>query len=266
MKNILVLVHDDVGQEARLQAALSLTRALGGHLTCLDVALMPATVEDFATLGAAALLIPDERVSEARNRAELDARLQKEGVPYHWTEAVGFASQSIRDAAALADVIVLNRDIKGSYPDMEEISGEVLLGTGRPILAVPGVSRGFDAFGHAMVAWDGSNEADAALLAAIPLLQHARTVTIVEIEDGSIKMPASHAACHLSRHGIDAEIRRIPRGLDIASTVLLEQIDALKAAYLVMGGFGHSRFREALLGGVTRRMLQECPVPLFLAH
>lgn len=266
MKNILVLIHEDVGQEARFQAALDLTRALGGHLTCLDVAIMPAAVEDYATLGGAALLVPDERVSESENRARIDARLQHEAVPYNWLETVGFASQAIRDAAGLSDVIVLNRDIKNSYPDMEEIATEVLLNAGRPILAVPGDSRGFDAFGHALVAWDGSKEADAALLAATPLLRYAGTVTIVEVDDGSIKMPVTQAATHLSRHGIKSIIRQIRVDADIPSTVLLQQIDAVKAAYLVMGGFGHSRFREATLGGVSRRMLHECPVPLFMAH
>ena len=60
MKNVLVLMHDDVGQEARFQAALDLTRALDGHLTCLDVAILPVTVDDYAMLGGAALLVADE--------------------------------------------------------------------------------------------------------------------------------------------------------------------------------------------------------------
>ncbi|MCW3849630.1 universal stress protein, partial [Sphingomonas sp. LB-2] len=117
MKNILALMHDDVGQEARFQVALDLTRALDGHLTCLDVAIMPEVVADYATLGGGALLIGDERANESANRARMDARLRIEGVPYSWIETTGFASPAVRDAAGLADVIVLNRDIEHAYPD-----------------------------------------------------------------------------------------------------------------------------------------------------
>ncbi len=266
MKNILVLMHDDVGQEARFQAALDVTRALDGHLTCIDVAVKPVTVDDYATLGGAALLLGDEQVSEAANRARMEKRLKVEGVAYDWIQTTGFLSPSVREAAGLADLIVLNRDIKDAYPDMEEVATEVLIKSGRPILAVPRACQRFDAFGHAMIAWDGSVEAEKALRAAVPLLQLASTVTIVVCEDSSIKTPVEEAAAYLSRHGVKPVVHPIGYAMDIPSTILLEQIEANGAAYLVMGGFGRSPFIEAVLGGVTRRMLQESPVPLFLAH
>lgn len=266
MKNILVLVHDDAGQEARFQAAVDLTRALDGHLTCIDVAAPPVVVADYPVLGSAAMVLEDERANEAQNRSHLDSRLKAEGLPYDWIEAVGFISPSVREAATLADLIVLNRNVEGSYPDMYEVAGELLIKSGRPIVAVPADAKGFDAFGPAVIAWDGSPEAEKALRAAVPLLQFASKVIIVEVDDGSIQWPASAAAVYLSRHKVSAEVQRIRASMDIPSTIVLDQIEARKAAYLVMGGFGHSRFIEAALGGFTRRMLQECPVPLLLAH
>src|SRR5690606_20080733 len=107
---------------------------------------------------------------------------------------------------------------------------------------------------------------EAALRAAVPLLQHAEHVTILEVDDGSIKVAAFDAAEYLARNGIKPRILRRDAHQDIPSTVILNEIEAIGAAYLVMGGFGHSRFVQALLGGVTRRMLRECPVPLLLAH
>lgn len=266
MKNILVLIHDDAGQEARFQAALDLARAVDGHLTCLDVAIVPVIVGDYAELGGAAMLIADEKANEGRNRSRIDARLRGEGVSYEWIETSGFISSSVRDAAKLADAIVLNRDIERAYPDMEEIVGEVLIKSGHPILAVPADAKGFDAYGRAIVAWDGSNEAEKALRAAVPLLQHAGSVVIVEVDDGSIQWPATSAAAYLSRHNISAEVKTVRHATDIPSTVILNEIEDRKAAYLVMGGFGHSRFIEATLGGFTRRMLHESPVSLFLVH
>jgi nucleotide-binding universal stress UspA family protein len=265
MKNILVLMHDDAGQEARLQGALDLTRALEGHLTCLDVALAPEPMFEAAGFDATAMLLADERASEAANRRVTEARLQSENLPFDWIDTTGFAEPSICAHAALADLIVLSRDI-GTMPDMAEITADVLIKSHRPIVAMPADCRGFDVMGAAVVAWDGSSQAQSALRAAVPLLGFASDVTIVECQDGSVTLPAEAAATYLSRHGIVPTVQRVGTQIDIPSTILLDQVDARNAAYLVMGGFGHSRLMEAVLGGVSRRMLRECPVPVFMAH
>ena len=265
MKNILVLVHDDAGQEARVQVALDIARALDGHLTCLDVAVPAAVVADME--GAAVVLALDERGAEAQNRARLEPRIRGEQVPYSWIDAQGYLGPMIRQAAGLTDVIVLNRDLDDpAFPDMYGLAGEVLIETGRPIVAVPRDTRGFDVAGHVLVAWDGSPQADAALRAAVPLLQLAARVTLIEIDDGSLAVPVADAAAYLSRHGVHAVVRQERATFDLPSTIILDAIDALKPAYLVMGGFGHSRFVEAALGGVTKRLLHECRVPIFLAR
>lgn len=267
MKNVLVLMHDDAGQEARFQCALDLTRAIDGHLTCLDVSILPIFVGDYATMGGEALLMADEQTREHQNRTRMEARLAGEEVPYDWVDVTGELAGSLRDTAAITDVIVVNRRLDTSdYPDMFGTTAETIIRSGRPVLAVPEGTTGFNAFGHAMVAWDGSREVEAALRAAVPLLQLAEEVTILEIEDGSTKMPAFEAAEYLSRHGIKTVICRQSAAIDIPSTIILDEIENKRADYLVMGGFGHSRWVEAMLGGVTRRMLRECPVPLFLAH
>ena len=116
------------------------------------------------------------------------------------------------------------------------------------------------------MAWDGSDCSTAALQAAIPLLKRAREVIVIEIRDGSTKTPIEEAATYLSRHGIKPVIRQVqPYGAK-PGLVLLDEVRSTHVAYLVMGGFGHLRFTEALFGGVTRMMLNESPVPLFLAH
>lgn len=267
MKNVLVLMHDDAGQEARFQAALDLTRALDGHLTCIDVSVAPAFVGDYAMTGGEALLMADEQERERNNRAHMEPRLKSEGVSYDWTDETGFLSPTVCEFTGLADVVVLNRALDSiPYPDMRDLVGDAVLRTGKPIVAVPEDGRGFDAFGPALVAWDGSPEAVAALQAATPLLAKARSVTILEVDDGSIKLPAEHAAEYLSRHDIKPVIRRESSLIDLPSTIILDTIDAIGATWLVMGGFGHSRFVEACFGGVSKRMLKESPVPLFLAH
>lgn len=267
MKNILVLVHDDAGQEARLQAALDVTRALDGHLSCLDVAIMPVVVGYDWSGYASAMLLEQERMAEDLNRLALEKRLEKEGVAWSWINATGDIVSSLESAAVLNELIVVNCRLEADpHPDMRAATSNLIVNSGRPVLAVPEKARGFAASGRALIAWDGSPQSDAAVQAAIPLLRLATHVTLVEIDDGSIATPAEDAAALLSRHGIHPFVvrERSPRGE--AGEALLNVIGQRKADYVVMGGFGHSRLAEALFGGVTRTMLTSSPVPILFAH
>lgn len=267
MKNIFVLVHQDAGQEARLQAALDATRAFEGHLNCLDVTQLPVLIGDvYGTSGQEALL-DAERETELENRARLEARLIREGVAWDWVDAVGDMAPTINALTDLADLIILNRKLDATGgPDMLNIVGSVMLGAHKPVLAVPEQSRGIDVAGQALVAWDGSPQAATALRAAVPMLRQAEKVTVAIVSDKIGGMPPEEAALYLSRHGIESEIVTVPLKGATVHDLLIEQCRTRKAAYLVMGGYGHSRLAEALFGGVTKDMLSHCPVPLLIAH
>lgn len=265
MKNVLLVVHDDVGQEARYQAALDVVRAIEGHLTCLDVAEFPVVAADDYRVGA--ILLEAEQKRETLNRGRLEVRLAKEDVPWSWRDTTGGFATCIANAAGLADLIVVNRRLDSfPIPDMRNIAAETLVKVGKPLLAVPETSRGIRIHGHAMIAWDGSPQAIAALREAVPLLRLASKVTIIEIDDGSICQPGEEAEAYLGRHGIACTLRPKHPALLGAAGEILKQLGISRPDYLVMGAFGHGRFHEAVFGGVTRRMLTESPVPLFLAH
>jgi nucleotide-binding universal stress UspA family protein len=267
MKNILLLIHDDAGQEARLQAALDVTRAVRGHLTCLDVSVvLPLVGADIGVSGGA-MLIELERENETDNKARTQSRLEKEDVSWDWIDTTNYLEPALEAAAGLADLIVVNRQLDAfPLPDMRTLAAGLVVKSRKPVLAVPDHVTGFNAAGNALVAWDGSREAETALCAAVPLLRLAGSVTIVEVEDRSVKAGAEEAAAYLSRHDIHAMIVRTPTYGDDAGTVLLAKANSEKFDYLVMGGFGHSRFVEAVFGGVTRKLLSESQIPLFLAH
>lgn len=266
MKNILLLVHDDAGQEARLSAALDLVRALGGHLQCLDVSMMPAADVPYGGVGQA-LLLRDECAREYSNKLKLEQRLAQENVHWSWSDATGSLAGCIRDASEFADLIVLNRKLDDfPYPDMRDTAAEVIVRTGKPILAVADDAKGFPVTGRALVAWDGSPRTAATLHAAIPLLKLAGSVVILEIDDGSVETPAEEAATYLAKYDIDAEVTR-----DFALThrtceILMVGVSVQKADYVVMGAYSHTRTTEAIFGGCSRAMLTKSPVPVFLAH
>lgn len=267
MKSILLLVHDDSGQEGRLQVALDLCRGVRGHLTCLDVSIAPEVMDDYVSLGGAALLMEDERAAEARNRKHLEPRLAHEDVPWNWIDATGNLGDQVVRAARLSDLIIVSAKLPSfATHDIANLPGLLLTRTNRPIFAVPESSGGLNLVGNALIAWDGSAEAEAALRAAVPLLALAGSVTVLEIDDGSIALPASDAATYLSRHGIKSAVSTLTANVGGVGATILTEIHNQAADYLVMGGFGHGRLAEALFGGVTRRMLAESPVPILLAH
>jgi nucleotide-binding universal stress UspA family protein len=202
-----------------------------------------------------------------RNRQRLEQRLAHEDVSWSWAETSGSLEHRMRLAARLSDIIVLNARLD-AFPhyEMKHLAGELIVKSGKPLLAVPQKAAQFRVAGHALVAWDGSPAAEAALQAAVPLLALAGEVTLVEVDDGSLDLPVEMAAEYLSRHGITPVIDREKALTDIASKVLLAQCSILQADWLVMGGFGHHRLIEASFGGVTRRMFHDAEIPLFLAH
>ncbi len=267
MKTIFVLMHQDAGQEARLQAALDFARAFGAHLTCLGIARLPVIIGDVYGITGQEKIIEAEREAEADNRARIEARLLREGVSWDWVEAVGDIAPTITALSDLADLILLNRKLDNSEgPDMLNIAGSVLLGAHKPVLAVPQSSRGIDIAGRAAVAWDGSSESANALRAAVPMLCRAEEVSLVAILGKEDAIPPAEAALYLSRHGIEASIELRPATSAPVHEQLIEACRELRAAYLVMGGYGRTRLAEALFGGVTKEMLSQSPIPLLLAH
>ncbi|MFA6117895.1 MAG: universal stress protein [Sphingomonas sp.] len=267
MKNILLLAHDDHGQEARLKAGLDVTRAVGGHLTCLDVIIMPELMSDFVSMGGGALALADEERSELRNRVQIRDRLVREGVPFDWVEKTGDLADCIRATARLTDLVVVNRQLDSAlFPNTLDLVGRLVVEEKLPVLAVPERATGFRSNGRALVAWDGSPSAEAALRAAMPLLQCASKVTLFHIDDGSIAIPVEEAESYLTRYGITPVIRREKALTARPGTILLAEVTKSEADYVVMGGYGHARLLEQVFGGTTQRMLTESPVPVLLAH
>lgn len=271
MKNILVLLHDDSGQESRFQAALDLTRAVGGHLTCVDVcpppAVAPASV--YGMVEAEAMVFEDARTREQTNRAMIEQRLTREAVSWSMASMTGDIAECLAEHVGLADILVLNRRLDDLIePDMMGITSKLVLKTNKPILAVPEEWRRFDPFGTAVVAWDGSEPAMTALTKSVPLLALAGSVVIIECPTYS-GSSAREAAAYLSRHDIHADVKLMSsaeRSPNQIANLIKMTCTRRNATYCVMGAYGHSRIREALFGGVSRAMLKTSPIPLFMAH
>jgi nucleotide-binding universal stress UspA family protein len=268
MKNVLLLVHDDEGQEARFQAALDLGRALDGHISCVDVTPFPAEIGMGFPDGGALLatVLTDQQQVSAQNRTRMEERLRHEDVAWDWMMAAGDYASCLKGAAALADIIVVNCRIEGfEASSMQGAVSDLIVRSGKPIMAVPAHCERMD-LSSALIAWDGSVQSAAALRAAVPLLRLSDRVTLLQANDGSIISPASDAARYLSRHGVHALVREVPSENAGAASAILREATEGGYGYIVMGGFGHLRLMQSLFGAVTRTMLTRSPLPLLLAH
>jgi nucleotide-binding universal stress UspA family protein len=261
MKNVLLLVHQDVGQEARLRAAIDVTRALSGHLSCLDVTPFPQIFDT----GWAPPVILDEAEEERQNKALIQNRLVNEQVSWSWTDREGDYASCLLQAARSADIIVLNRKLD-ARPDMVSIASSVLTHCHALVLAVDERCRALDATGRALVAWDGSEKAFQALRQATPLLGLAQAVTIFQAGPlPSHALSASDAVQFLIGREIACDVEIGPHSDDPAADICAAA-RRLAVSYCVMGAYGHGRLRERLFGGVSRRMLNVATIPLLMAH
>ncbi len=144
-----------------------------------------------------------------------------------------------------------------------------LFGSGRPVLIVPYIQRDGLKLDRVMVCWDGSRAAARAAGDALPILAKTKTVEVVTITNASHsvdEIPGIDLAQHLARHRINVELKRVAAGgVDIANAILSRAAD-FGADLIVMGGYGHSRFREFVLGGATRGLVKSMTVPTFMSH
>jgi nucleotide-binding universal stress UspA family protein len=268
MKNILLPLQPDPGQEARLQIALDVTRTLDGHLECVEVRgeTMPM-MGDFGGEAAALALVAYREAEQARQaaRAQIEQRLMVEDVRWSFADSCDTLGNALAHNADLADLVVISGRL--SEPD-ETGSAQpqaLPLKLRRPLLAVPPIARELALDRGAVVAWDGSHPALEAVRAAVPLLARSAAVTILEVDAPGDAIPMEAIAVYLSRHGIVPDlVQRRSQGT-VAAT-LRDHVQASNAGLLVMGAYGTSSLAQAIFGGITRTMLATSPVPLLLAH
>ena len=284
IRDILVSLDPSAAGEARLRLALALAGSHKAKLTALCVLPTPRDTAPLIGVGplppttAAWTLAPaagpprdPERAEEAERlfRSELRAR----GIEGEWylideSDVVEFV-----EYANTVDLTILGQQPSeaqaatgvGFAPDM------VVVEVGRPVLVVPYAGK-FETVGRRpLIAWDGSREAARALGDALPLLDGAERVTVIYVGTGETQLERARPSLdrivhHLQRHAIKAGGEEAPRGDIAISDLLLSRAADLGADMIVAGAYHHSPLREALLGGVSRELLQHMTVPVLMSH
>jgi nucleotide-binding universal stress UspA family protein len=171
--------------------------------------------------------------------------------------------------ARYADLVVLSQTDRDDPAArvISDVPEYVMLNAGRPVLIVPYAGSFAAVNGHALVAWDESIEATRAIANALPILKRMRKTTLALFNpaDPDGRDPGADIALYLARHGVVCDVVCQPTRIGVGDSLLSMAAD-LGSELLVMGGYGHTRFRELLLGGVTATVLQTMTVPVLMSH
>jgi nucleotide-binding universal stress UspA family protein len=272
-KTIIVHVDDSAEMDARLQAAALLAGAHGAHL--VGAAATGLSWPAYAMLTGSMAVVPADEFESLRalaraGLARFEERARQLGVQSVEQRLV---EDQNRDALVLqgryADLVVLGQD-SGEQDTVRALPQYVALHGARPVLVVPPSYAGEPVADTVVVGWDGSMQALRAIAGALPLLARARAVRLALVNpDGESGLhgdePGADMALYLARHGVPVEVV-IEKTREPAGDALLRIAHASGAGLLVSGAFGHSRYREIVLGGVTRVLLERATIPLLLAH
>jgi len=204
-----------------------------------------------------------DRFASATKRAGLSAE------PLSLTASLGGAGDQFGRIARRFDLAIVGQGEPETGTVEEIIAETTLFESGRPMIMVPYIQKAPLKLDNVMICWDGSRPAARAIADAMPLLEKSGRVEIVMITDERNKQHEIEGADmgqHLARHGLKIDVHRMTKGsIDVADALLSHAADS-GADFMVMGGYGHSRLREFVLGGVTHSIFRSMTVPALLAH
>ena len=289
-KLVLIPLSGTDADRATENAAIALGKAFGAHLVALHV--QRDVRNDIAALASADMGMATG-LDSIMARMEEDAAAREKGAETSWRDACTkagivlaeqpngqtgatqeFASETGEEAEWLAeygrtaDLILVGRSREGEMLDVEPMEA-ALMDTGRPVMIA--AEKGVPVLdGTVAIAWKNTREAAGAVGAALPFIRHAKRVIVFTVEDDDSTDNVDKSHLRLVRalrwHNPNTGSQVLRRDSRAPVRVLLDALAREKCDLLVMGGYGHTRLREAVFGGFTRAVLEGAPVPVLMAH
>ncbi|WP_208354191.1 universal stress protein [Pseudaestuariivita rosea] len=277
MKTILTVLTNETQTDTCLDHAINLTRAEDAHLDVLALGVDPTQVGYYYS-GANALIhqFSLEQATETANAVTAAAQKRLEGADLRFgleTAATQLASMSplVAERARFSDLVVLEKPYgKDCGAEMEALVEIALFEGQAPVLIIPPSVKAPAFPKKIVIGWNESRESLVAVRRALPFLKQADQVYVTIVDPprhgANRSDPGGLLSQYLVRHGVSVEVCVIAKTLPRVSDQLQRHAQDIGAEMLVMGAYGHSRFREAILGGATRNTLEASDIPVFMAH
>jgi nucleotide-binding universal stress UspA family protein len=274
LKDVVVSLSGRAPRDFAAEYATSIAATFGAHIAGVSFLYEPVIPD--GTLGGIPVDLIElqrEENSKAANDAisRFDAGVKKAGISAETRildATFGGAATLFAQIARRFDLAVVGQAQREGGASDELIIEGALFESGRPLVVVPYIQKRGMTLDRVLACWDGSRTAARAIGDAMPLLERAKAVDIVIVaeERKSDELTGANMSEHLARHGVRASVKRIAKGDLAIEDVLLSYAADSGADFMVMGGYGHSRLREFILGGVTRGILASMTVPVLMSH
>jgi nucleotide-binding universal stress UspA family protein len=275
IKDIIVSLSPGASRDLAGDYAVSIAEAFGAHIAGIAFAydpVLPASV-----MGGISADVFDVQRQENEKAAKaaiglFEAASKRAGLSAEsrmLTATIAGAADMFASLARRFDLAVVPQVTPDTIAPDELLMEAALFESGRPVVIVPYIQKTPLNLSRVVCCWDGSRTAARAIGDAMPFLQKSKAVDLVIVGKGKMnekELSGADMGAHLARHGLKVEVKRIPASdVDVANAVLSYAADSA-AEFVVMGGYGHSRLREYILGGATRGILASMTVPVLMSH
>jgi nucleotide-binding universal stress UspA family protein len=274
-KDVVVNISGRGTRDFAAEYATSIAATFGAHLAGISFLYEPVIPD--GTLGGIPVDLIElqrEENSKVANEAvsRFEAGVKKAGISAETRildATFGGAATVFAQIARRFDLAVVGQAQREGGASDELVVEGALFESGRPLVVVPYIQKRGLTLERVLACWDGGRTAARAIGDAMPFLERAKAVDIVIVAEerkGGDEINGANMSEHLARHGVAANVKRIAKGDLAIEDVLLSYAADSGADFMVMGGYGHSRLREFILGGVTRGILGSMTVPVMMSH
>jgi nucleotide-binding universal stress UspA family protein len=274
LKDVVVNVSGRAPQGYAAEYAVSVAAMFGAHVVGISFLYEPVIPD--GTLGGVPIdLIELQREENSKAAKDavgrFEAAVKQAGVSAETRildATFGGAATLFAQIARRFDLAVVGQAQREHGASDDLMIEGALFESGRPLVVVPYIQRRGLTLERVLLCWDGGRTAARAIGDAMPFLERAKAVDIVMIaeERKNDEITGATMSEHLARHGVAAQAKRLARGDIAIEDVILSYAADSGADFMVMGGYGHSRLREFILGGVTRGILASMTVPVLMSH
>jgi nucleotide-binding universal stress UspA family protein len=275
VKDIVVNLTGAAPQEFAADYAISLAKFFDAHIAGVGFIYEPV-IPGSLMGGIPTDLIEAQREENTKAAKAATSRFEAAATQAGLSAEVRILDASVAGAADLFGRIARRFDLAvvGQARPREGASEELLIEgalfeSGRPVVVVPYVQTRAVTLERVLVCWDGSRPATRAIADALPFLRRAKAIDIVAVSGERGKgseLVGTNMARHLARHGLAVELKRVSAGNVDVPSAIRSHAAKIGADFMVMGGYGHSRLREFILGGVTRTILTSSTIPVLMSH